>query len=103
MTIRVKTVAKSARVRRRNVDSVMACDDVVGAVGVARPDELLVEFADAGARHLVDERPAFRQTEVRLQMFLVVPHERGDPLPRGDADACETLGELCNAGAPRSE
>src|SRR3984957_2513206 len=36
---------------------ICAFDDVVGVVGVARADHLLVELADAGARHFVDKRP----------------------------------------------
>src|SRR5262245_7958188 len=41
--------------------SVALFDDVVGVLGVARADCLLVELADAGQRHRLDERPALGQ------------------------------------------
>ena len=43
--------------------SVPALDDVEDAVGVSGPDDLLVELADTGLRHFVDERPPLRQPE----------------------------------------
>src|ERR1700692_1356884 len=52
---------------------VSAVDDVVGVVGVARADRLLVELADAGARHLVDERPALRQPPANYLVAQMIP------------------------------
>src|SRR5271163_4398513 len=41
--------------------SVSRFDDLVDILGIPRPDGLLVVLANAGARNLVDERPALRQ------------------------------------------
>src|SRR3954452_21821938 len=43
--------------------SVPAVHHVVAAIGVLRPDDFLVELADACLGHLVDERPALRKPE----------------------------------------
>ena len=93
----VRQVGEQLRERRR--EGVVDDDDLAAAVG-RDVDQLLGEQPDVEG---VEYRAHRRDGEVGGQVLGVVPHERGDALVTGDAEAAEGVRQLGGLGAEIGE